>query len=110
MHKFWMALTPCLGCPLCVGSNNHCPIPFPLPLFSPMGRLLSSWPAHGEKRGRGEGMGHWFSVCTGLFIWVGHCLCLCAQDSLPGFAPLQWLDSAQNFHGPHSLSVPNPDK
>ena len=85
LHKFLLSLTPNKGCPLCVGSQTlpH-PLP-PFPFFSPMGRLLSSWPAHGEKRGRGEGMGHcifWLhrtlylgwalsvSVCTGFFTWV----------------------------------------
>merc|ERR1711946_28781 len=69
MQKFVMPLTPCLGCPLCGGNKMICPIPSPFPPFSPMGRLLSSWPAHGEKRGRGEGMGTVF---------------LCAHDSLSG--------------------------
>ena len=37
--------------------NIQCPIPFPLPLFSPCaGQLLSSLHM-GEKRGRGKGMG-----------------------------------------------------
>ena len=55
------------GLPIVCGQQKHCPIPFPLPLFSPMGRLLSSWPAHGEKRGKGEGDGALVSVCTELF-------------------------------------------
>ena len=51
-------------------NKNHCPIPFPLPLFSPWaGQQLKSLPM-GEKRGRGEGM--------------GHCIFLFAQDSLSG--------------------------
>merc|ERR1712197_54048 len=44
--------------PHCVGSHKTLPHPLPpFPFFSPMGRLLSSWPAHGEKRGKGEGDG-----------------------------------------------------
>ena len=40
--------------------KKHCPIPFPLPLFSPWaGQQLKSLPM-GEKRGRGKGMGHCF--------------------------------------------------
>ena len=41
-------------------TKKHCPIPFPLPLFSPWaGQQLKSLPM-GEKRGRGKGMGHCF--------------------------------------------------
>ena len=55
----------------CVWAAKHCPIPFTLPLVSPMGRLLSSWLAHGEKRGRGKGMGQCIfclhrTLCLGL--------------------------------------------
>ena len=44
----------------CANKNIQCPIPFPLPLFSPWaGQQLKSLPM-GEKRGRGKGMGHCF--------------------------------------------------
>ena len=44
--------------------NIQCPIPFPLPLFSPCaGQLLSSLHM-GEKRGRGKGMGQCFAAHT----------------------------------------------
>ena len=58
------------GLPIVCGQPNIAPSPSPFPLFSPMGRLLSSWPAHGEKKGKGEGDG-------ALYF-------LFAQDSLSG--------------------------
>ena len=54
---FSLSLSTDRGCPLCVGSKNTAPSPSPSPFFSPRGRLLSSWPAHGEKKGKGEGDG-----------------------------------------------------
>merc|ERR1712095_178083 len=59
LHKFLLSLTA-VWAAHCVGSHNTAPSPSPFPFFSPMGRLLSSWPAHGEKRGKGEGDGALF--------------------------------------------------
>ena len=88
MHKCLMALTPCLVCPLCVGNTNTAPSPSPFPFFSPMGRLLSSWPAHGEKRGRGKGMGHCI-FCLHRTLYLGRALsCVCGHRNLYLALPL----------------------
>ena len=51
-----------------MGSKNTA-LPSPFPIFSAMGRVLSSWPAHGEKKGaKVKGIG-------ALHV-------LCAQDSV----------------------------
>ena len=81
LHKFLLSLTA-VWVAQCVGSHNTAPSPSPFPLFSPMGRLLSSWPAHGEKRGKGEGDG----ALDFLF----------AQDSL-----FRLVQHPTTFHSPH---------
>merc|ERR1711911_261619 len=92
------------GLPIVCGQHKHCPIPFPLPLFSPMGRLLSSWPAHGEKRGRGKGMGHWF-FCLHRTLYLGWAL---SVSVCPGFCtwvcPFAMTELYKSCDGPHSLS------
>ena len=42
------------GLPIVCGQQPALPHP-PFPMFSPMGRLLSSWPAHGGEKGKGKG-------------------------------------------------------
>ena len=77
-------------CPSALTGAAHCvwaatALPHPLspsPFFSSMGRLLSSWPAHGEKRGKGEGDG----ALDFLF----------AQDSL-----FRLVQHPTTFHSPH---------
>ena len=81
LHKFLLSLTA-VWTAHCVGNHNTAPSPSPFPLFSPMGRLLSSWPAHGEKRGKGEGDG----ALDFLF----------AQDSL-----FRLVQHPTTFHSPH---------
>merc|ERR1711986_6251 len=85
LHKFLLYPRPDRGCPLCVGSKKQCPIPFPLPLFSPMGRLLSCWPAHGEKRGRGKGMGHW------MFLFAQNSLFRIATPPMFSVLVIYWV-------------------
>ena len=84
---FALSQTP-QGLPIVCGQQKQCPIPFPLPLFSPMGRLLSCWPAHGEKRGRGKGMGHW------MFLFAQNSLFRIATPPMFSVLVIYWVSDS----------------
>ena len=64
-HSELTGAAPCVW-----AAQSTAPSPHTFPRLSPMGRLLSSWPAHGGKRGKGKrGLGH-------CMFWLHRTLCL----------------------------------
>ena len=72
MHKFLMALTTCLVCPLCVGNTHIAPSPSPFP-FSHHGQASCSAACPWVRKGEG-GRG-WGSVFAAHTQWAAPVSC-----------------------------------